>query len=79
MVVRIDLVWPRVCAVVLGVRTVSYLEPARKAIGNCCTPLRVACNVIRVATWFGYTLGVSYEGRGRVRQCRECEQATWSS
>ena len=79
MVVRIDLVRPRVCAVVSGVRTVGYLELARKAVRNCRTPLRVACNVIRVANWFGYTSGVSYKGRGRVRQCRECEQATWSS
>ena len=73
MVVRISLLRLRVCAAMSGVRMVGYLELARKAVENCRAPLRVACNVVWVAAWFGYTSGVSYEGRERVRQCRECE------
>ena len=46
MVVRIDLLWLRVCAAESEVRTVNYSEPARKVVGNCCAPLRVACNVV---------------------------------
>ena len=73
MVVWINLLQLRVCVAVSGVRTVGYLEPARKAVGNCRAPLHVAYNVVRVAAWFGYTSGVSYEGRRRVRQCWECK------
>ena len=79
MVVQIDLLQLQVCVAVLGVRTVGYLELARKAVRNCRAPLRIACNVVWVAAWFGYTSGVSYEGCGRVRQCWECERATRSS
>ena len=79
MVVRIDLLRLRVCAAVSGVRMVGYSELLGKAVGNCRALLHVACNVVRVAAWFRYTSGVSYEGRGRVWQCRECERATRSS
>ena len=79
MVVQIDLIQLRTCAAVLEGRTAGYSEPARKVVGNSCTPLRVACNVVQVAARFGYTLDVSYEDRGHVRQCWERRQATQSS
>ena len=79
MVVQIDLIQLRACAAVLEGRTAGYSEPARKVVGNSRAPLHVACNVVRVVARFGYTLGVSYEDRGHVWQCRERRQATQSS
>ena len=58
---------------------VGLLEPAAKVIGSSCALLRVACNVVRVAARFGYTLEESFESRGRVRRCRECGRAIRSS
>ena len=79
MVVWIDLIWPRMCTAVSEGRTVGYSEPARKVVGNTRAPLRVACNVVRVAAQFRYTSGVSYEDRCHMQQCRERRQATRSS
>ena len=79
MVVWIDLIRPRACAAVLEGRTVSYSEPARKVIENSRAPLRLVCNVVRVAAWFRYTLGVSYEDHRHMWQCQKCRQATQSS
>ena len=79
MVVRIDLLRPRVRAAASGVGTVGYLEPVTERVGSGRALLRVACNVVRVAARFGYTLDESFGSRGRVRQCRECGRATQSS
>ena len=79
MVVWIDLIWLCACAAVSEGRTVGYSEPARKVVKNSCAPLRVACNVVQVAAWFGYMSGVSYKDCRHVWQCQECRQATWSS
>ena len=64
MVVWINLLWLRVCAVVLGVRTIGCSESMVKAVGNSCALLRAMCNVIQVATWIRYMSGESYKGHG---------------
>ena len=72
MVVWIDLLWLHVRAAALGVRTVNYLELAMKMIGSGCALSHVACNVVQVAAWFGYTPNEGFGSRGHVQQCRDC-------
>ena len=77
--VWINLLWPCVCAVASEVRSVGYSELVLKAVGTGCALLHVACNVIQVAAQFRYMPDESFGSRGRVQQCWECRQATWSS
>ena len=58
---------------------IGYSEPVMKRVGSGRALSRVSCNVVRVAARFGYTSDNGFESRGRVRQCRECGQATRSS
>ena len=57
--VQINLLQPHVHVAALGVRTVGYLEPVLKAVGNNRALLHTMCNVVQVAAWFGYTSGES--------------------
>ena len=52
MNVQINLLWPCVCVVALGVGTVSYTELVLKVVGNSCALLSVTCNVVWVAIRF---------------------------
>jgi len=54
-----------------GVGMAGYLKLAMKVIGNDCTLLCVACNVMLVATWFRYTLDESYKSHGHMQWCQD--------
>ena len=69
MVVRINLLQPRVRAATSGVGTVSYSEPVMKRVRSDRALSHVACNVVRVAARFGYTSDESFGSRERVQQC----------
>ena len=72
MDVQINLLQLHACAAASGVRAAGYLEPAMKAVRNGCALLHMACNVVQVAVWFGYTLDKSFGSCRCVQRCQEC-------